>query len=133
MPYTSDYGTKLHTQISSGTQPDVVYLDVDLPYQLIPYDVLLDLTPALTEVGRSKNNDFASLTDVFLDQDGKVYGLPKDFTSMALFSNTDLVQTPPKAVSSSRSPPTSAPPGRGQPSSGSAWPASSWAAGSIPS
>ncbi len=95
-PQPSDYGTKLLAQISSNTQPDVFYLDVDLPYQLIPNNVLLDLTPALTEVGRSKDDYFSSLTGVFLGKDGKVYGLPKDFTSMALFYNTDMVKTPPK-------------------------------------
>ncbi len=96
-PQPSGYGTKLLAQIKSNSQPDVFYLDVDLPYQLIPNHLLLDLTPALTEVGRSKDDYFSSLTAVFLGQDGKVYGLPKDFTSMALFYNTDMVKTPPKA------------------------------------
>ena len=50
-PQPSDYGTKLLAQITAGSPPDVFYLDVDLPYQLIPNHVLLDLTPALTEVG----------------------------------------------------------------------------------
>jgi multiple sugar transport system substrate-binding protein len=95
-PVPSDYGAKLLAQINSNTQPDVFYLDVNLPYQLIPYNMLLDLTPALAEVGRSKDDYFPSLTEVFLDKDGKVYGLPKDFTSLALFYNTDLVKTAPK-------------------------------------
>ena len=96
-PQPSDYGTKLLAQVKAGAPPDVFYLDVDLPYQLIPPGVLLDLTPALREVGRSQDDYFASLTAVFLGPDGKVYGLPKDFTSMALFYNTDLVKTPPQA------------------------------------
>ncbi len=95
-PQPSDYGTKLIAQVRSNSQPDVFYLDVDLPYQLIPNNVLLDLTPALAEVGRSKDDYFTSLTEVFLGKDGKVYGLPKDFTSMALFYNIDLVKAPPK-------------------------------------
>jgi multiple sugar transport system substrate-binding protein len=96
-PQPSDYGTKLLAQIKSNSQPDVFYLDVDLPYQLIPNNVLLDLTPALAEVGRSIDDYFSSLTGVFLGKDGKVYGLPKDFTSMALFYNIDMVKTPPRA------------------------------------
>ncbi|MEO8286137.1 MAG: sugar ABC transporter substrate-binding protein [Chloroflexota bacterium] len=98
-PVPSDYGTKLLTQVSSGTQPDVFYLDVDLPYQLIPNNALLDLAPALAEVGRSKDDYFPALTEVFLGKDanaGKVYGLPKDFNSLAIFYNTDMVKTPPK-------------------------------------
>jgi multiple sugar transport system substrate-binding protein len=96
-PQPTDYGTKLLAQITSGAPPDVFYLDVNLPYQLIPNHVLLDLTPALTEVGRSTADYFPSLTSVFRGPDGQVYGLPKDFTSLALFYNTDLVKTPPKA------------------------------------
>ncbi len=96
-PVPTDYSTKLLAQVKGGSQPDVFYVDVDLPYQLIPAGVLQDLTPALTEVGRSKDDYFPSLTSVFLGPDGKVYGLPKDFTSMALFYNTDMVKTPPKA------------------------------------
>jgi multiple sugar transport system substrate-binding protein len=96
-PQPADYGTKLLAQVKAGAQPDVFYLDVDLPYQLMPNNVLLDLTPALTEVGRSTDDYFPNLTQVFLGQDGKVYGLPKDFTSMALFYNTDLAKAPPGA------------------------------------
>jgi multiple sugar transport system substrate-binding protein len=96
-PQPSDYATKLLAQVTAGAPPDVFYLNVDLPYQLIPHNVLLDLTPALTEVGRSKDDYFASLTTVFLGPDGQVYGLPKDFTSMALFYNRDLVRIPPRA------------------------------------
>jgi multiple sugar transport system substrate-binding protein len=95
-PQPSDYGTKLLAEIKSGSPPDVFSLNVDLPYQLIPNKVLLDLTPALTEVGRSKEDYFPNLTDVFLGKDGKIYGLPKDFTTMVLFYNTDMVKTPPK-------------------------------------
>ena len=96
-PQSTFYGPKLLAQILSNSQPDVFYLDVDLPYRLIRGNDLLDLTPALTEVGRSKDDYFSSLMEVFLGKDGKVYGLPKDFTSMALFYNTDLAKTPPRA------------------------------------
>jgi ABC-type glycerol-3-phosphate transport system substrate-binding protein len=95
-PQPSDYGTKLLAQVKAGSPPDVFSLDVNLPYQLIPGNVLLDITPALTEVGRSKDDYFPNLTGVFLGKDGKVYGLPKDFTTMVLFYNTDMVKTPPK-------------------------------------
>jgi multiple sugar transport system substrate-binding protein len=96
-PVPTEYGAKLLSQIYSNTQPDVFYLDVNLPYQLMPYDLLLDLTPALVEVGRSKDDYFPGLTEVFLGKEGEVYGLPKDFTSMAIFYNVDLVKSPPKA------------------------------------
>lgn len=95
-PQPSDYETKLLAQISGGSQPDVFYVNPTLAYQLIPNNVLLDLGPALQEAGRSKDDYFPSLIDTFIGEDGKIYGLPKDFGSLAIFYNTDLVKNPPK-------------------------------------
>lgn len=96
-PVPTDYQTKLLAQISGGSQPDVFYVDPGLAFQLIPNGVLLDLTPALTEVGRSKDDYFESIMNTFVGKDGKVYGVPKDFGSLAIFYNTELVKSPPKA------------------------------------
>jgi len=96
-PQPSDYSTKLLAQIKGGSQPDVFYVDPDLTFQLIPNGVLMDLTPSLTEVGRSKDDYFPSIMNTFVSKDGKVYGVPKDFGALALFYNTDMVKTPPKA------------------------------------
>ncbi|MGA7731773.1 MAG: sugar ABC transporter substrate-binding protein [Chloroflexia bacterium] len=95
-PVPADYQTKLLAQISGGSQPDVFYVDPGLAFQLIPNNVLLDLGPALSEVGRSKDDYFPSIMNTFVGADGKVYGLPKDFGSLAIFYNTDMVKTPPK-------------------------------------
>jgi multiple sugar transport system substrate-binding protein len=95
-PVPSDYQTKLLNQVKGGSEPDVFYVDPGLAYQFIPNNVLLDLTPALSEVGRSKDDYFPSLIGTFTGKDGKIYGLPKDFGSLAVFYNTDLVKTPPK-------------------------------------
>lgn len=94
-PVPTDYQTKLLAQISGGSQPDVFYVDPGLAFQLIPNGVLLDLSPALAEVGRSPDDYFESLIGTFTGEDGKVYGVPKDFGSLAIFYNTDLVKTPP--------------------------------------
>ena len=96
-PVPADYQTKLLAQISGNSQPDVFYVDPGLAYQLIPNGVLLDLAPALTEVGRSKDDYFPALIDTFTGEDGKIYGVPKDFGSLAIFYNTELVKSPPKA------------------------------------
>lgn len=96
-PQPSDYQTKLLAQISGNSEPDVFYVDPGLAYQLIPNNILLDLTPALQEVGRSKADYFPNLMGPFTGSDGKVYGLPKDFGSLAFFYNTDMVKTPPSA------------------------------------
>src|SRR5205814_7318731 len=90
-PQPSDYQTKLLAQVKGGSEPDVFYVDPGLGYQFIPNGILLDLTPALAETGRSKDDYFPALIDVFTGKDGKVYGLPKDFGSLAIFYNTDMV------------------------------------------
>jgi multiple sugar transport system substrate-binding protein len=90
-PQPDNYQTKLLAEIKGGSQPDVFYVDPGTSYQLIPNGVLLDLTPALQEVGRSKDDYFPSLINTFIDKDGKIYGLPKDFGSLALFYNTDML------------------------------------------
>ncbi len=95
-PQPSDYQTKLLAQIKGGSEPDVFYIDPGLGYQLIPNNILLDLTAALAETGRSKDDYFPNLINTFNGKDGKIYGLPKDFGSLALFYNTDMVKTPPK-------------------------------------
>lgn len=95
-PQPSDYGTKLLAQIKGGAEPDVFYVDPGLAYQLIPNNVLLDLGPALAETGRSKDDYFENIINTFIGKDGKVYGLPKDFGSLAIFYNTEMVKTPPK-------------------------------------
>jgi len=95
-PQPNDYQTKLLAQITGNAEPDVFYIDPGLGYQLIPSNKLLDLTPALTETGRSKDDYYTALVDTFIGKDGKIYGLPKDFGSLAVFYNTDLVKTPPK-------------------------------------
>jgi multiple sugar transport system substrate-binding protein len=96
-PQPSDYQTKLLAQIKGGSEPDVFYVDPGLAYQLIPNNVLLDLAPAMQEVGRTKADYFESLISTFTGPDGKIYGLPKDFGSLAIFYNTEMVKTPPKA------------------------------------
>jgi len=95
-PQPSDYDTKMLAQIKGGSEPDVFYVDPGLGYQLIPNNILMDLGPSLAETGRSKDDYFPTLIDTFIGKDGKVYGLPKDFGSLAIFYNTDMVKTPPK-------------------------------------
>ncbi|HMA33129.1 MAG TPA: sugar ABC transporter substrate-binding protein [Chloroflexia bacterium] len=89
-PQPDNYQTKLLAQVTGKSEPDVFYIDPGLGYQFMPAGVLLDLSPALQEVGRSKDDYFPSLINTFI-QNNKVYGLPKDFGSLAIFYNTDML------------------------------------------
>ncbi|HET7080554.1 MAG TPA: sugar ABC transporter substrate-binding protein [Chloroflexia bacterium] len=89
-PQPTDYQTKLKAQVKGGSEPDVFYIDPGLAFELMPAGILMDLSPALQEVGRSKDDYFPSLINTFI-LDNKVYGLPKDFGSLAVFYNTDML------------------------------------------
>ena len=97
-PQPSDYGTKLLAQIKSGSQPDVFYLDVDLPYQTHSQSRAVGPHSG-PDGGRAQQGRLLPQSHRASSsaRTGKVYGLPKDFTSMALFYNTDMVKTPPRA------------------------------------
>lgn len=95
-PIPDDYQTKMKTQISGGTEPDVFYVDAVLADELINSNKLLELNKYMDEAGVSKGDYYESLINIFSRED-KVYGLPKDFGSLAVFYNTDMVKNAPKA------------------------------------
>ncbi|MGI8586518.1 MAG: ABC transporter substrate-binding protein [Chloroflexia bacterium] len=98
-PQPDNYTTKLKAQISGKTEPDVFYVEPSASSEFVDANVLQDLTPALTEEGMSADNYIPSLIAIF-SRNGKIYGLPKDFGSLAVFYNTDMVSkmnaAPPK-------------------------------------
>ena len=95
-PIPEDYQTKLKTQISGGTEPDVFYVDAVLADELISSNKLLKLNDYMAQAGRQKSDYYDSLINIFSRGDD-VYGLPKDFGSLAVFYNVNLVKEKPKA------------------------------------
>jgi multiple sugar transport system substrate-binding protein len=94
-PIPEDYQTKLKTQISGGTEPDVFYVDAVLADELIGANKLLKLNEYMDQAGRKKSDYYDSLINIF-SRGEDVYGLPKDFGSLAVFYNVDLVKEKPK-------------------------------------
>ena len=93
-PIPDDYQTKLKTQISGGSEPDVFYVDAVLADELIGASKLLKLNDSMTEAGVAKGDYYENLINIF-SREADVYGLPKDFGSLAVFYNTDMVATAP--------------------------------------
>jgi multiple sugar transport system substrate-binding protein len=83
-PIGDPYAGNLLNQLSAGTAPDVFYLPDDRAAGLIasgkvlPLNGLIDTTP------------FVSSLQNTYTVDGKVYGIVKDFNTLALFYNKDL-------------------------------------------
>jgi multiple sugar transport system substrate-binding protein len=82
-PITGDYFTKLQTDIAAGTVADVFYLnDLEAP-DLMAAGQLLALDDYMAESGVSADDFFPALIANF-QWGGQTYGLPKDFSTLAM-------------------------------------------------
>lgn len=86
-----DYNRKLNTMIAGGTPPDVFYINAsDLQYYASK-GALLDLQSLIERDAVEVNlrDFFPVLVEAFRWQ-GRLYGLPKDFTPLVLYYNKDM-------------------------------------------
>lgn len=87
-----DYWSGLTNGFVAGTAPDVFtnhlanYPDFVNQGQLAPLDEQLQADGVKTDIYQK------GLADLWIGKDGKRYGLPKDFDTVALFYNTKLVE-----------------------------------------
>jgi len=82
-PITGDYFTKLQTDIAAGSVADVFYLgDLEAP-DLMAAGQLLPLDEYMAEAGVTAEDFYPSLISAF-QWDGQTYGLPKDFSTLAM-------------------------------------------------
>lgn len=85
-PLEGDYNAALFNALSAGTAGDVIY---------IPGET----APAIVATGRVLPLEGVVDTEPFIDNlvdvytfDGQVYGIPKDFNTLAVFYNVDLFE-----------------------------------------
>lgn len=84
-----DYWTKLQTQASSDTLPDLFWLNGPNIQLYAGADKVAPITP-LVDGGHVDLADYpSSLVDLY-DFDGTQYGVPKDFDTIGLWYNKDL-------------------------------------------
>lgn len=86
------YWQNLTTQIAAGDAPDVWTDHVSYYPQFVTSNQILDIQPYVTRDHIDLNQYQAGLADLFV-KDGKRYGLPKDWDTMALVYNTTLLST----------------------------------------
>ena len=82
-PIPSDFQTKLKAQMAGGTAPDVFYVDDQLMTAFGSSGQLLPLDDYMTQAGASRDDFIPALLTIFT-QDGKTYGLPKDWGTLGL-------------------------------------------------
>ncbi len=82
----SDYNTELQVELIGGTAPDVFYVDAYMAPFFIEQGVLTPLNGNDFEIDAF----YQSLRDAFI-QDGKVYAISKDYSTLALYYNKKYV------------------------------------------
>lgn len=87
------FNTKLNSSVAVGKNPDVSYLDQPLVPKFAEDGLLLDLTDRLAD-GIGADSFYSGAMDT-AEVDGTVYGVPLSMTTVALFYNKALVDTPP--------------------------------------
>ena len=83
------YWTKLKTLLSAGTPPDVFAMDAPLYLDYQSRGVLLNLQPYLDKNPDMFNGVYPQTLQAYKTPDG-MYGLPRDFQTIALFYNKDM-------------------------------------------
>lgn len=83
----SDYPTKLTTDLAAGTAADVFYCDALLAPDFMVRDLLLPLDDYIAQSGGA--DDFYPNLLAAFQYGGKTFGLPKDWSSMAMWYSTD--------------------------------------------
>lgn len=86
----SEYWTKLEASATGGSAPDIITMNVLHVEEYADAGILLDLTDAEKESDLKVNENFpAPLVDGYT-VDGKLYGIPKDFDTNAVFYNKEI-------------------------------------------
>jgi multiple sugar transport system substrate-binding protein len=93
-----DFRVQMATNFSSGTAPDIFYVNAEYAPEWIEEGFLEPLDDYIANQGFDTSTFFPGYADVFKGDDGTTYGLPKDGNTIAMAYNTDLVTTPPTTL-----------------------------------
>ncbi len=84
------YFEKLKTELASGTAPDIFWIGAVELADFVNTGKILDLKPFIDNDPDFSLDDFYPQTIAELNRDGKVYGLPRDISTMVTYFNEDL-------------------------------------------
>ena len=93
------YFEKLKTEIAAGNAPDIFWIGGVELADFVATGSILDLKPLIDKDTSFKIDDFYPNVISELSRDGKIYGLPRDISTMVVYYNEDLfkaagLQTP---------------------------------------
>ncbi|TDB72176.1 sugar ABC transporter substrate-binding protein [Micromonospora sp. KC723] len=87
-----DYWNTLTSAFVSGTAPDTFISHLSYYPQYAAQSQLLDITEQVKKDNVDLSQYQNGLADLWVDQQGRRFGLPKDFDTVALFYNTKKVE-----------------------------------------
>ncbi|WNI21464.1 sugar ABC transporter substrate-binding protein [Streptomyces sp. ITFR-16] len=87
----AEYWTNLTTGLASGTAPDVFTDHVGYYPKFVKSEQLLDLQPYVDKDGIDLGQYQKGLPELWV-KDGKRFGLPKDYDTIALVYNADMLK-----------------------------------------
>ncbi|PPK98685.1 multiple sugar transport system substrate-binding protein [Kineococcus xinjiangensis] len=87
----ADYWNKITTGLVAGNAPDVFVNHLNYYPTFAAKNQILPIDEQVEEAGISTDVYPEGLADVWVSQDGKRYGLPKDFDTIGIFYNKDLL------------------------------------------
>ncbi len=89
-PIAGDIWEVLKTRMVAGDEPDVFYMDIFQTPQFIDAGQLAAIDDVLTEEDMA---DFDSaLLNAFKGEDGTLYGVPKDYSTLGLYYNKQMFE-----------------------------------------
>jgi len=97
-PLSGDYTAAMAASFAAADVPDLFYVDASYAQQWIDQGFLYPIDDYLAQSGFDTSTFFPAGLEVFTGKDGKHYGLPKDFNTIAMAYNTALVTTPPTTM-----------------------------------
>lgn len=85
-----NYEEKLKTELAAGSAPDIVWIPGASVADYAAAGQLLDIKPLIDQDAAFKLDDFYPQPVAELTHDGKIYGLPRDISTMVTYYNADL-------------------------------------------
>lgn len=84
----TDYNTQIQTDLIGGTAPDVFYVDVSMFDFFEEQGTLMELDSEFFEADAF----YDTLVDAFSNDEGGLYAIPKDMSTLSLYLNEDIFE-----------------------------------------
>ena len=90
-PIQANYPQKLQLMLGTNTAPEVFMLEAFWAPSMINYDVLTPLDDFVTADDEFDLSDFEPALLSAFQKGGRLYGIPKDYSTLALFYNPQML------------------------------------------